>query len=224
MCHTWITETQGDQRNCPSSVRKSAAEQGLKPDGPFLWKTLNIELTCCWHVHTKVQQYFAAEPACDLATLAYFWSQAQQFKRHRIFPCRKSQRLVPGQSSEAAETEKETRNGSTRSSQREKYRPKILHCYGHRRRVHILTSLLQHYRKGKVIISSWQWWDFCTWGVSDKWNTNSWKAFSIEEKIVFSWMTSLKLLFLPTGKPASRNPAFSLQKRGIMPDNKSLFR
>lgn len=45
MCHTWITETQGDQRNCPSSLRKSAAEQRLKPDGLFLWKTLNIELT-----------------------------------------------------------------------------------------------------------------------------------------------------------------------------------
>lgn len=44
MCHTWITQTQSDQRNCPSSLRKSAAGQGLKPYGPFLQKTLNIEL------------------------------------------------------------------------------------------------------------------------------------------------------------------------------------
>lgn len=226
MCHTWITETQGDQRNCPSSLRKSAAEQRLKPDGPFLWKTLNIELTrlAAGMSIPKCNTVFCCRPACDLATLASCWSQAQQFKGCRVFPYRDRQWLVAGQNREPAETEKGTENGSTLSSQRERYRPKILHCYGHGGRVHTLTSLFQHCREGKVIISSWCCWEFCTWDISDKLNTNPLKVFSIEEKRTFFKIKSLKLLFLRTGKPASRNPAFSLQKRGIMPDNKSLFR
>lgn len=56
-------------------------------------------------------QCSAAEPACDGATLAYYWSQTQQFQSHRVFPGRERQWLVTAQNREAAETEKGTENG-----------------------------------------------------------------------------------------------------------------